>query len=175
MRRINKKGGMMDLLILMAVAFAAVLFFAGWIFANNLLADTILAIDNPSINITDAANKTIVPATNALAGLKWVAAAIIFGSMLGIMVSNFLVKAHPVFLVPYVLFTILSIVLSAYIANAYEDILSGGVLAATLQDFSFANFFFLNLPIWITIIGVAGGIMLFIGISSDREIGGSII
>ena len=102
------------------------------------------------------------------------AAAIIFGSIIAIMVSNFLVKAHPVFLVPYIFFVVISVVFSAYISNTYEDLLNTGTLAQTLQGFSFANFFFINLPIWMTIIGVMGGIMLFIGISVDRELGGSI-
>lgn len=170
----NRRGGLLDLIVLMIIGFVAVLFFAGWIYANNQLTDTLLNVNSPNANITDATEKTFVKINESLAGLKWLAAAIIFGSILGIMVSNFLVKAHPVFFVPYILFTIISVIFSAYISNAYESILSSGILASTIQEFTFANFFFLNLPVWITIIGLAGGIMLFIGITVDREIGGSI-
>ena len=170
----NKNGGLLDLIVLMVIGLVAVLFFAGWIYANNELTERLLTVESPTANITDATQKTFVKINESLAGLKWVAAAIIFASIIGIMVSNFLVKAHPVFLVPYVLFVIISIVFSAYISNAYEDILMSGILSSTLQDFSFVNFFFLNLPVWITIIGIAGGIMLFIGVTVDRELGGSI-
>ena len=169
----NRKGGLLDLIVLMVIAFVAVLFFAGWIFASNQLTTTLLATSSPTANITEATEMTFVKIDEALGGLKWVAAAIIFGSIIAIVVSNFLVKAHPVFLIPYVLFIIISVIFSAYISNAYEDLLTGGILSTTLQDFTFANFFFLNLPIWITIIGVMGGIMLFIGITVDKELGGS--
>ena len=170
----NKTGGLLDLIVLMIVGFVATLFFVGWIYANNQLTDTLLSIESPSANITQATEATFVKINEALGGLKWLAAAMIFGSIIAIMVSNFLVKAHPVFLMPYLLFVIISIVFSAYISNAYEDILSGGILASTLQEFSFVNFFFLNLPIWITVIGVMGAIMLFIGVTVDKELGGSL-
>ena len=124
----NKRGGLFDLIILMIIGFVATLFFVGWIFANNEMTDLLLTIESPSANITEATEMTFVKINEALAGLKWLAAAMIFGSIIAIMVSNFLVKAHPVFLVPYSLFVIISIIFSAYISNAYEDILSGGIL-----------------------------------------------
>ena len=143
----NKIGGLLDLIVLMIVGFVATLFFVGWIFANNQLTDTLLTIERPSANITQATEATFVKINEALGGLKWLAAAMIFGSIIAIMVSNFLVKAHSVFLVPYMLFVIISVVFSAYISNAYEDILSGGILSSTMQDFTFVNFFFLNLKV----------------------------
>ncbi len=170
----NRKGGLLDLIVLMVIAFVAVLFFAGWIFTNNQVTDTLLAVDSPVANITEATEKTFVKVNESLGSLKWLAAAIIFGSIIGIMVSNFLVKAHPVFLVPYMLFVILSVVFSAYVSNAYETLLSSGTLATVLQEFSFANFFFMNLPVWITIIGIVGGIMLFIGVKVGKDQGGTL-
>lgn len=170
----NSKGGLLDLIVLMVIAFIAVMFFAGWIYANNQLTNTLLNTDSPNANITQATQQTFSKVNDALGNLKWFAAAIIFGSIIAIMVSNFLIKAHPVFLIPYFLFVIISIVFSAYISNAYEDLLYSGVLSTTLQEFGFVNFFFVNLPIWITIIGVLGGIFLFIGITVDNELGGGL-
>lgn len=175
----NSKGGLFDLVVLMIVAFVAILFFAGWIFAHNLLTDKLLEAgaqnDNSNINITDAANKTFVLANNAMPQLTWVAFAIIFGMTLAILVSNFLVRANPIFVVPYILFTIIAIIFSAYISNAYEDLLSNQLLGPTLQTFTASNYFMLYLPFWITIIGLIGGITLFIGVTADRDLGGSII
>ena len=170
----NRRGGFLDLIILMVIALVAVLFFAGWIYANNLLTTELLNADSANVNITEATESTFVKINDSLALLRWVAAAIIFGSIIAIMVSNFLVKAHPLFFVPYILFMIISIIFSAYISNAYEDLLTTGILASTLQTFSFANFFFLNLPVWITIIGFMGGILLFVGVTADRDLGGGV-
>lgn len=171
----NRRGALMDLIILMVVAFTAVLFFAGWTFTHQELVDTLLDAPQGGINLTEATNSTFLKVNDALIGLRWVAAAIIFGSIIAIFISNFLVKAHPVFFIPYVLFVVISVIFSAYISNSYEGLLSSGTLASTLQGFSFANFFFINLPIWITVIGFLGAIVLFIGITSDKDVGGGLI
>jgi hypothetical protein len=170
----NKRGGLLDLIVLMGLSFVAVLFFAGWMFTHQDLTDALLGVPDDNVNITGATTSTFSQINSAMVGLRWVAAAIIFGSIIAILISNFLVKAHPIFLIPYILFVILSIVFSAYISNSYETLLTSGTLAPTLQGFSFANFFFLNLPIWITVIGIAGGIMLFVGITADKDLGGSL-
>ncbi len=171
----NRKGGLLDLIILMVVAFTAVLFFAGWTFTHQKLTDTLLDAPEDGINLTGATNSTFLEINDALIGLRWVAAAIIFGSIIAIFISNFLVKAHPVFFVPYLLFVVIAIIFSAYISNAYEGLLTSGTLATTLQGFSFANFFFINLPVWITVVGFAGAIVLFIGITSDKDVGGGLV
>ncbi len=46
-------------------------------------------------------------------------------------------------------------------SNAYETIMNNEVLAGTFAEFTGANWIMLNLPVWITIIGFVGGIIMY--------------
>lgn len=174
----NKKGSAFtDLFLIVALLFVVVLFFAGFLFGfgqvtNQLVELDIIILDS---NVSSAAERTFTFANNALQGLQWLAIAIFFGMIVAIMVSNFLVKAHPVFFVLYVLITVLAVVLAVPVSNAYETILLSGALSTTLNDsFPAAGFLLLNLPQIITVVGFFGAIFLFVGISRDTDTGGGL-
>lgn len=176
----NKKGDILSIIVWIIIVFVAVLFFATWIYGHDLLTQRLRAQEistNPLLSQADydnATERTFGTINAALPQLRWVALAMIFAMVIAIFVSGFLVKAHPVFIVPYILIVLLAIVFSVYISNAYEEILAGDLLGGTLQTFSATNFFMLNLPIFVTIVGVGGGIFLFIGAIVDRGQGGSL-
>lgn len=175
----NKKGSAFtDLFILLAVVMVGVLFFAGIIYGMDLLNERLSDIDitiGSDTNVTAISSDTFGRINTALGGLKWVAMALLFGMMLAIFISNFMVKAHPVFIIVYILITIVAIVFAVYISNAYETMLMSGPLSTTLTTFGPMNFFLLNLPAVIGIIGFGGALFLFIGITVDREQGGSLM
>jgi hypothetical protein len=98
----------------------------------------------------------------------------IFGMVLTIIISNFLVKAHPVFFVGYVFVGILAVVLSIIISNAYSDMLNDATLGQELMKAKIGTFIMLYLPIWVTIITFLGAILLFAGIMRDEGAGGGI-
>ncbi len=172
----DKRGHvLLGLIMLIIIAFVGVLFFASWIYAHNILTESLIAVDSSQVNVSGAAEVTFGQLNEAMPILRWVAFSLIFGSILGILVTNFLVKVHPAFFIVYILFVVVSVIFSANVSNAYEDLLNNDILGETLQTFTASNFFFLELPIWIAIIGIIGGILLFIGISADKDAGGSII
>lgn len=174
----NRKGGMFDIFVLLIIGFIVFLFFAAWLYAHNILTTELINIPQTSntFNISQAATDTFGQVNIALPALKWLALVIFIAMFMSIMISNFLVKAHPVFFIVYVLITVIAVVFSAYLSNAYETIItSGNPLAATLQSFTAMDYIFLHLPIWTTIIGLGGAIFLFIGIVVDRDQGGSVI
>ncbi len=179
----NRKGGLFDIFILLIVGFVVFLFFAAWVYGFNLLTNQIvdsgIIVDNPfndgTTNISDIGEDTFGAVNTGLGSLKWIALVIFIAMIMGIMVSNFLVKAHPAFFIVYVLITIIAVVFSVYISNAYETIVtSANPLGPTLQSFGAMDFIMNNLPIWTTIIGFMGAIFLFMGIIADNEQGGSI-
>jgi len=177
MRKMNRKGSAFsDLFLLIAILMVAVFLFAGMVFGvrqvNTALSDIDLVILGS--NVTIASDQTFAQIDTAMGGMKWVAVAIFFGMMVAIFVSNFLVKAHSVFFVVYILLTVIAVVFSTFVSNSYETMLSSGVLAETLQSFSPTNFIILNLPTVITLIGFIGALFLFIGVTVDRQQGGGL-
>jgi len=178
-QKIKKKGSIFtNLFILIAVLVVSILFFAGFQYGFGLFTNQLENSDIQifSTNVTTVTKNTFSQVNNALGGLKWVALAIFVAMAITIFVSNFLVKAHPVFLILYILIAVVGVVFSVYVSNAYETILLGNSgIVPTLQTYGFMNYIMLNLPIFITIIAFAGAVFLFIGMSVDREAGGSII
>lgn len=178
-KRMNKRGGLFDIFIVLIVLFIVLIFFAGFIYGWNALTDNVItaANQNPNVpgNVTKAAEDVFGKINTALPALQWVGLALIVAMILGIMVSNFLVKAHPAFFVIYILITIVAVIFSVSLSNAYQSILTtDNPITTNLQQFTALNHIMLNLPIWTTIIGFAGAIFLFLGITVDRQAGGGV-
>ncbi len=172
----NKKASILDLIVWIIISFIVILFLAVWIFAHGLLTTNLELLGTSNgVNYTDAAVQTFGQVDSALGGLHFVAFAIIFALGLSILISNFFIKANPVFFVVHVLVTILAIVFSVYVSNAYESLMNGALLGSTITEFTAASWIMLNLPLWTTVLGMIGAIVLFAGIPRDTGLGGSVI
>lgn len=175
----KKKGSVVDLLMIVVIAFVVVVFFGLWVYGFDRIETTLISIPNSTgtinISISDASQKTfsiIKPAQET--GLHVLAYTIIFALILSMLVINFLEKSNPAFFIVYVFVLFGAIISSVYVSNQYEDLLANEIIGGTLQDFSGASFILLYLPVWITVIGFIGAILLFAGIIRDRGAGGSI-
>lgn len=174
----SKKGALTDLFVWVVVGLILVIFLGGWLYAHNILTGALLEASYQStggVNFTGAVESTFVQVNAGLGVFSWGAGAIIFAIGISILISNFLVKVNPVFLVPYFLIVIIAIIFSVFLSNAYETAILPSSIGSTVQGFGGANFIFLHLPIWIGIIGFLGGIVMFIGIIRDRDTGGGIV
>lgn len=173
----NRKG-IFDVIIWIVLVFIVFIFFAAWMYGFNLMTTQLVNIQQPEgslVNLSEAAENTFGQINAALPALRWIALVIAIAMLMSILISNFFVKAHPVFFIVYVLITAVAVVFSVYVSNAYESILTAqNPLTVTLQSFGAMDYLMLNLPIWTTIIGILGAIFLFIGITLDRESGGGL-
>ena len=71
---------------------------------------------------------------------------------MGIMISSFFIRTHPVWLFLYILFLGVAIFLSIYLGNAYYSMTINEVFADRLADQKYINFVMENI-VWI-ILGV---------------------
>lgn len=167
----NKKGGLLDLIVFIALGFLMVVVLVIFLFAGNTvntaLLDNVDAIEaaSPSVNGTELINDTVGKVVSSYEMFKWISILLLFGFALSILISSFLVKTHPAWLYGYALIVVISIIISVYVSNAYESLLSNGLLGSTFYQFVGANFIFLHLPIWITIVGMIAGILMYINLS----------
>lgn len=177
MKARNKKGSLADIIVWIVALMLVVIFFGSWIYMHNIMTTAFQGIpDNPGgPNITAAVEATIVQANNALTpGLQLLAFIIIFGMVINILISNFLIKAHPAFFILYLFMAILGIMFSVVVSNIYEDMLAQDPLGTTLQTFTATNVVLLNLPLWTALVTIFGAILLFIGTPSDLDVGGGV-
>jgi len=176
----GKEGALMDMFVWLIIIFVVTIFFALWVFGFGQITDSLTSIDtsvgtnNETIgSIADRSLGTIDRFQTG--GLELLAVGMIIFFGFSIVISNFLVKANPAFLIVYLFIIITAVIFSVYLSNAFEDIMSKAPLDVTLTEMRASSFLMLNLPIITTIIGFISMIFLFAGIMIDREAGGSVI
>lgn len=174
-KRMNKRGALSDLFVWIIIGFITLIFFGIWIYGHNLLTNELVAVTTTGdINVSAAAQATFGAINASMPLLHTVSFVIFFGLGLSILVSNFLVRTHPVFFIVYLMFVVAAIILGAYVSNSYDTILANDIVGSTFQEFTASNFIMANLPIWATVIGIFGAILLFINMQRDDGLGGSI-
>ena len=191
-RKMNKKAQFLpafNIFTFMIFAFLVVLVFGGWIyimgFLNDIFSQVGLANDaNPAMNysmpcinnasatctgnsytnMTLAAQQTFGVLNNSIQSLRMVALVYILALACVIIVTNALVKVHPLFFFAYILICALAVLLAPMISNAYETILASNIYAGGLSGFVAANWILAELPTIVMVISVPGGIFLFTNI-----------
>jgi len=104
--------------------------------------------------------------------LKWATVLLIVGMIISILITSFLIRARPVFFVGYIFIVIIAVIVSAPMSNAYETVYNNPALASTFTGFYGATFIFLNLPIWVAVVGILAGIVMFAGMVKQSQYGG---
>ena len=165
----NKRGAITDIILFMVLSFVIVTFFVLWNYGFGLVTDVLTTIpDAGSLNVSDAAQDTFGQLNAAQSsGLKTLSYVMIFSMALSILVSSFLIKVHPAFILVYLFVIIGAIMASVYISNYYEDLLADPLLGPEFQSFKGGSFIMLYLPYWVGIIGFLGMIFLMAGIIID--------
>jgi len=166
----DKRGALSDLFLFLAIAFVIAIFSVTMYFIGTKTLDSLRT--NQGIqkglgndgNATDIINSTMGKVVTAYQSLKWITFVLIFGFALSILISSFIVKTNPVFFVPYIIILVIAIIVSVPISNTYETIYQNPLMASSFQGFWGQTWIFLNLPIWITVIGILAGILMFINV-----------
>ncbi len=174
--KMNKKANLFtDLIVWMIVVFIfavtmIIIYYVVNITADTIMDDVVPTMNSPGVNVTDIANKTVGMLKPGYEPLKWITYALIIGSMISVLMGNFLVRVHPVYVIPYIFVMAIAVIISVPLSNAYEDLLyNDAMLGATFQGFYGVSWIFLHLPIWVLLIGVLGGITMFVGLLRDNK------
>jgi hypothetical protein len=84
------------------------------------------------------------------------------GIVLAIMVGSWFLSGNPIFLIVYVILWMIGIVVAVPLSNGWETISTKVVFGATLSSFPITNHIMNLLPIYITVIGFMGLILMFL-------------
>lgn len=177
----NKRGGFTDLFIFMIFAMVIVFVSVLWIYMGNQASDKLQeTIGQMDLHDTQGNNASVVVENTVGSGgfngsiqaLHWITVFLIAGMILSIFIGSYLVTTKPIFFIPYLFIVIIAIVVSVPMSNTYETLMSDATLSSTFAGFTGANWIMLNLPIWITIIGITGGIIMFSRMGKKEEFGG---
>jgi len=170
----NKKGSALDILIWTVMAFFIVLFFATWLFGYGLLNDSlsklgVVEINGNELNLSQASADTFGKVNESYQDLRLLSWVMIIGLIISIIMTNIFVTAHPGWAFSlHVVITIFTLIISAYISNAYEKLMASGALSSILQSFSASSYVLLNLPVFVAIVGLIGVVFLTLRITTNR-------
>lgn len=157
----------------MIVAFIAVLFFGGLIYVMGLLNTSFIQVGVANegnagqpgyVNLSLAAAQTFGQVNSSIQALRLVALTLIFSEIILIFVFNSFKRVHPALFIPWILIVFLAVMFAAPISNAYATIVSAGTYGGLLESFTASNYILLNLPTIVLLVGVLGGIFMFVNI-----------
>ena len=162
----NKNGGFTDLFMFMIFSFAILLICGIFIYmggdVTEKVHETMDDMQFGDANTSQVIDDTFGAVNRSYQALYWIAVFLMVGMVISIFIGSYLVTTRPVFFIPYAFITIIAIIIAVGISNAYEQVIADPTLASTFAGFVGANFIMLALPIWITIIGIVGSIIMFV-------------
>lgn len=160
------------------MALVVVLFFGGLIYVTGLLNTAFINVGVQNdigsshgaayVNLTVAAQNTFGQMNSSIQNLRLVALTLIFSMIMATFVVNALVKVHPAFFFVHILVTVLAVIFSATISNAYQSLLQAQVYGGLLQSFTGSSWILLNLPMIVGFVGTMGAVFLFINLESNQ-------
>ena len=173
----GKKGGMTDIFLWMIFSLIIVFICGIFIYLGGSVTTQVHekmdTMQFGDANTSQVIDNTFGKVNQAYQSLYWISVMLIVGMVISIFIGSYLVTTKPVFFIPYAFITIIAVIVSVGLSNAYEQIISDPTLASTFAGFLGANFIMLKLPIWVTVIGIVGGIIMFVRMGSkDNEIYG---
>jgi len=174
----NKRGAFTDLFLFMIFAFVIVLISVVWIYMGGMVTEQLhISMDDMDLSDTVGNNASqVIDNTmgnggfnGSIQALHWISIFLIIGMILSIFIGSYLVTTRPIFFIPYLFIVIIAIIVSVPMSNAYERLMLDATLGASFLGFVGANWIMLNLPIWISIIGITGGIIMFSRMGKKEE------
>jgi len=173
--KMNKKGQFTDLFLFMIVA-VIILFISGIFIYIGVKTQDQLDISMAGMTTGDGTNYTTIvgdtfgQVNTAYSSLYWLSILLIVGMMFSIFFGSYMVTTRPIYFIPYIFVMIIAIFVAVGISNAYQEVVAQPDLASTYAGFIGSNFIMFNLPIWITVIGFAGGIIMFVRMKSQEAV-----
>lgn len=175
----NKKGAYADIFIFAIMSFVIVLFFGMMYYAFTQM-NTVLTSVNFDIgsgatatNFSTIVNQTWGEVYDAYGTLRTFAYILIFGMLFTILISAWMVRSPPLFLIIYILVSMGGIIVGVFLSNQYQTLLLNSDFGSTLQSFKGASYILLYLPYICGVVALFSGLISLIGLNrSNRETGG---
>lgn len=172
-KRMNKRGAFTDLFLFMIMAFVllvvcGVMIYISMITNQKLHSELDKSGTGLSQNYSKVITATMGQVDVAYQSLYYLSLFIIVAMVISIFIGSYYVNTHPIFFVPYIFICIIATIVSVVISNAYQTITQEPSLASTFAGFIGSNYIMYYLPMWVIVVGVTGGIIMFIRMKQEE-------
>ena len=159
LRKISKKGDPTDIFLFLVIFFFIAVSFVVVIFANTKVHEI---ISTTALNQSDAYASIDASFTNINSFIIQRGFTLFFAILIiGIMVSSFLVRVHPIFIFIYIITLLVSILTSVYLANAYAMVVANGQLALLADKFGTITWVMKHITKILLAVGAMSMIIIF--------------
>jgi len=171
MKRKSKRGNYTGVFKFIIMAFVIVLFFGIMYYAFSQFNDVMTSVnfDIGDTNFTTIVDSTWGEVYESYDQLKTLAYVLIFGMIITMLTSAWLVKRPPIFLVLWVITSVVSVIVAVYISNAYLLLLNNADFGATLQSFAGASYMMLYLPQIAVVVSLFSGLISLISLNKSKH------
>lgn len=166
-----KKGDLPDMLIFLITVF---IFAVGLLIFAFVIPQISLGLEVAGMNSTSEGQSAIDELT--ILGVEGMQRGFLFlfvGFIMGLMISSFLIRTHPIFIFLYILFLGLTVFLGTYVGNAFEQVTTSDALAGTLATQGFISIVMQNIVIITLAVGALSMIIIFAKFAGFGSRGGS--
>jgi len=172
----SKKAGFTDLFIFMIFAFIIILISGIFIYiggeAEDQLHESMDGMTFGDANTSETITNTMGVVSVTYDALRWISIFLIFGMIIAIFIGSYMVTTKPIFFIPYIFILFIAIILAVPISNSYETLRADATIGSTFTSFTGSNFIMNYLPIIVAIVGITGGIIMFVRMGRKEEFGG---
>jgi len=149
-----------DLVIILAVITVVAITFFVINFIGNTAVDAI--VKNSPINQSAAATAAFnAGETKIINRMDYIVFGTFMAFVLTLLITSYFIGAQPVFIVFYLVIVVLMVAISPLISNVWETATTTGKLATTITNFPLTNHLLLNLPAYMSIVGLMGLFAMF--------------
>jgi len=167
----NKNGSYTNVFTFIIMAFVITIFFGimyyGFSQMNGFL--TSVEFDIGNTNFTTIVSQTWGQVYDAYGQLKTLSYVLIFGMIITMLTSAWLVKRPPIYLVIWVIVSAVSVIIAVHISNAYLLLLNNADFGSTLQSFKGSSYMLLNLPRIAVVISLFSGLISLISLNKSKH------
>ena len=168
--KLNKKGDLTDLALYMVISVFLAISLIVVLFVNNVIKTDV--IEGTVLGNTTAATSILESFGTVNDYTTQNAYAMMMGLLLiSVVVSAFLVRIHPAFIIVYLIVVAFVIFVAVFIGNMYEDVMQNDKLKEIAEKLPKINFFMENI-VMITLI--AGALSMLIAFSKVFQDGGGV-
>ncbi len=166
-----KKGDLPDMLIFLITIFV---FAIGLLIFAFVIPQISLGLQTAGLNESSGGQDAIDELTTL--GVQGMQRGFLFlftGFVMGLMISSFLVRTHPIFIFLYIMFLGITVFLGTYIGNAFEQVATSSALAGTTASQGLITIVMQNIVIITLAVGALSMIIIFAKFSGFGGGGGN--
>lgn len=154
----NKKGSIQDIFFFVAVILSLALFFILTHYITDEVSDELL---KTKLNESEAARTALGSYDDLGAQYDSIWFFLFIGILIGVLISSFMIRAHPIFIPVYILLLGFAVVIGAIMNNVYLEFTATSVLAATAATHVYSNAIINNYVQVIIGVGILSMIIIF--------------